>query len=78
MKTSVHIKLYATLKKFVPASGKEDVPIQPGITVENLLEQLDIPKTEAKLIFIDGTKASLSSPLRGGERVGLFPPIGGG
>ena len=78
MKTSVQIKLYATLKKFMPASDDEPIQIQPGITVQHLLEQLGIPKTEAKLIFVDGIKASMTSTLKGGERVGVFPPVGGG
>ena len=78
MKSSIQIKLFATLNKFTPASGRDQVKIEPGITVQTLLEQLGIPKTEAKLIFIDGKKASLASILRGGERLGVFPPVGGG
>jgi molybdopterin converting factor small subunit len=53
-------------------------PINPGITVGSLLEQLKIPPKKAKLIFIDGIKANLTSTLNGGERVGIFPPVGGG
>ena len=78
MKSSVHIKLYATLNKFLPSPGQERVEIQSGITVQSLLEHLGIPKTEAKLIFINGKKASLASKLLGGERLGVFPPVGGG
>ena len=78
MKSSVQIKLYATLNKFLPSSSQEQIEIQSGITVQTLLEQLGIPKTEAKLIFINGKKASLASILRGGERLGVFPPVGGG
>jgi len=48
------------------------------MTVRDLLTQLDLPAEKAKLIFIDGTKAELSSRLEGGERVGIFPPVGGG
>ena len=35
------------------------------------------PKRE-KLIFINSKKGALSSTLQGGERIGIFPPIGGG
>ena len=78
MKPSIQIKLYATLNRFMPPSGREDVEIHPGITVQDLLDQLGIPKMEAKLIFIDGKRASLTSSLMGGERLGVFPPVGGG
>jgi molybdopterin converting factor small subunit len=48
------------------------------MTVQDLLSRLNLPSEKAKLIFIDGTKAELSSRLEGGERVGIFPPVGGG
>jgi molybdopterin converting factor small subunit len=43
-----------------------------------LLQQLDLPENKAKLIFIDGVKAELATVLEGGERIGIFPPVGGG
>ena len=73
----IHIKLFATLQRFRPSSA-DHYEIDPGINVGKLLEQLDIPEEKAKLIFIDGVKASLNSTLTGGERVGIFPPVGGG
>ena len=30
------------------------------------------------ILFINGIKANLSTKLSGGERVGIFPPVGGG
>jgi molybdopterin converting factor small subunit len=77
MQTRITLKLYATLQAFRPPSG-EDCPITPGTTVQDLLLQLNLPVEKAKLIFIDGTKADLLSKLNGGERVGIFPPVGGG
>ena len=61
----------------MPPSG-EKYRIDPGISIRSLLEQLNLPEEKAKLIFIDGIKANLSSTLDGGERVGIFPPVGGG
>ena len=77
MKSQIYIKLFATLQRFMPSSS-DNFAIDSGITIRNLLEQLDIPEEKAKLIFIDGVKADLSSTLNGGERVGIFPPVGGG
>jgi sulfur carrier protein ThiS len=77
MSTSITLRLYATLQAYLPPAG-EIVPIAPGMTVQELLAQLNLPLEEAKLIFIDGLKADLLSRLNGGERVGIFPPVGGG
>jgi len=77
MQPTISIKLFATLNRHTPASG-DNYPVEPGITVRNLLEQLGVPEDEVKLIFINGVKGNLSSPLTGGERVGIFPPVGGG
>jgi len=77
MNPHIKLKLYATLQVFMPSRG-EDYPISPGMTVRDILVQLSLPEEKAKLIFIDGMKAELSSRLDGGERVGIFPPVGGG
>jgi sulfur-carrier protein len=73
----IQLKLFADLRRFLPPEG-EEVPIAPGTTVRDLLDQLGLPAEKAKLVFIDGTQADLSVTLKGGERVGIFPPVGGG
>ena len=77
MKSQIQIKLFATLHKFEPPSS-DNYSIDQGITVCELLEQLDLPPEKARLVFINGIKADLSATLKGGERVGIFPPVGGG
>ena len=77
MQTRIRLNLYATLKTFMPAGGEECL-IDPGTSVHELLARLEIPVEKAKLIFVDGVKVDLSTPLQGGERVGIFPPVGGG
>lgn len=61
----------------MPASA-DQYPVLTGTTVRNLLKELGVPENDAKLIFINGIKKELSSTLHGGERVGIFPPVGGG
>ena len=73
----ITIKLFATLKRFLPASS-ENYPIETGITVKQLLDELCIPKDEVKIIFINGVKHDPGAILKGGERVGIFPAVGGG
>jgi sulfur-carrier protein len=77
MKTYIDLKLYATLNKFSPVSSEQH-PVEPGTTVLSLIENLGIPIQQAKLIFINGVKCELTTSLQGGERVGIFPPVGGG
>jgi molybdopterin converting factor small subunit len=75
--TYISIKLFATLSKYTPASA-DQYPVLPGTTIRNLLNELGVPENDVKLIFINGIKKDLPSTLNGGERVGIFPPVGGG
>lgn len=77
MDTHIELKLFATLETYMPL-GAEHLPIQPGETVEALMTRLGVPLDDVKLIFVNGVKGEMSSVLRGGERVGIFPPVGGG
>ena len=77
MAEHITIKLFASLKKFTPVSS-DSYPVKPGITVKKLLEELRVPEHEVKLVFIDGVKHDLGAILKGGERVGIFPAVGGG
>ena len=77
--SNVHIqlKLFAGLAAFTPENS-DRVPIAAGVSVKSVLQELDIPSIKAHLIFINGIKGSLESRLKGGERVGIFPPVAGG
>lgn len=77
MKSQIQIKLFATLHEFTPPSS-ENFSIEQGISILELLEQLNLPPEKARLVFINGIKADLTATLKGGERVGIFPPVGGG
>ncbi len=77
MTNYIDLKLYATLNKFLPDSA-ENYPVEEGATVLSLIEALGIPQREAKLVFINGVRRGVDTVLKGGERVGIFPPVGGG
>jgi len=77
MKVHIQIKLFADLSAFTPLSS-DNFPIEAGTTVRRLLADMRIPAEKVRLVFIDNIKGDLDSTLRGGERVGIFPPIGGG
>jgi len=73
----IQLKLFAALTPLSPENS-DHVPIKQGISVQEMLDQLDIPTVKAHLIFINGVKESLETRLSGGERVGIFPPVAGG
>ena len=73
----IQLKLYATLRKFMPGDDNE-INIEPGSSVRDILKRLGIPSTEAKLVFINGKRGAIDTILMGGERLGIFPPVGGG
>ncbi|MGD8990536.1 MAG: MoaD/ThiS family protein [Desulfobacterales bacterium] len=75
--STIQLKLFANLQAYTPPAA-DHYPIETGITVGDMLAQLDIPQTKIKIIYIDGVSAELTTILRGGERVGIFPPVGGG
>ena len=77
MNVHIQIKLYANLNEFTPA-GADNYALDQGATVAELLDKLNIPQDKVRLIFINNLKGELNSVLEGGERVGIFPPIGGG
>jgi molybdopterin converting factor small subunit len=77
MKSQIQLKLFATLQEFTPPAADNYI-IERGMSIRDLLEQIEMPREKAKLIFINGIKAELTSTLEGGERVGIFPPVGGG
>lgn len=73
----VTIKCFATLSRFTPA-GAEAFPVDPGETVAGLVARLGIPLDDLKLVFLNGEHVGLDAALKDGDRVGLFPAVGGG
>ena len=77
MDTTIDLNLFATLKAHAPENASQ-YPISSGMTIAQLIGQLPITAAEAKLIFVNGVRADMETRLHGGERVGIFPPVGGG
>jgi molybdopterin synthase sulfur carrier subunit len=73
----VTIKLFATLRPYAPADA-EHYAVAPGTTVADVVRDLEIPVKDAKLIFINNVRREMDAPLQDGDRLGIFPPVGGG
>lgn len=77
MNATISLKLFATLAKRAPEDSNR-YPIMPGTTVQDIVDKLNITEGEAKLIFVNNKRARLTSVLNDGDRLGIFPPVGGG
>lgn len=77
MVAHIEIKMYATLKCFEPPEA-DRYPIAPGTTAAGLQKALGIDPGQVKLIFVNGVRAEPGRVFNDGDRVGLFPAVGGG
>ncbi|TWH48017.1 MoaD/ThiS family protein [Sporomusa sp. KB1] len=76
----VEVRLYATLRRYTPTrpNGVITVEVPAGITVLDLVKKIEVDPTEIHLIMINGIGCELEKIICDGDRVGLFPPVGGG
>jgi len=77
----IEVRAYATLAKFLPVGATDKtcrIELDADANVSLILERLGIPGDSVKLIFINGVHAKKTTILTDGDRVGLFPPVGGG
>ena len=73
----VELKLFASLGHLIPPSA-DRYPVRSGQTVKDVLSALNVPLDEVQLVFINGIKQDMTAILKDGDRIGIFPPIGGG
>jgi len=72
----VIVKLFATLRnnRFI----EKEFEVDNGVVVEDLFKLFDLKREEVTIIFINGKHGDYDSPLKDGDSIGLFPPVGGG
>jgi len=75
------ILLSSTLRKYRPdydpVKGLE-LAADGEKTVADVCRKINIPADKIKVVMVNGKSESLDCVLAGDERVGLFPPVGGG
>ncbi len=77
----LQIFLNATLRQYVPGYDPYrglSLEVPPGTAVGRVMRQLGLPEREVTLIMVNGRRQEADFSLQGNERLGLFPPIGGG
>ncbi len=77
----VHVKLYATLRRYVESAKTGvpfDVDLAEGSTLSDLYASLKLPAEEVKIAYVNARARPEDWHLETGDEVGIFPPIGGG
>lgn len=78
----VDVKLYATLRCFAPEGTEigESFPVEiDDGTVKQVLSKLGISEERAKIIMVNGVRVKdADAPLKEGDLLVVFPPVGGG
>lgn len=77
MDIRISLRLFASLSHRMPENPDRFV-VSAGTTVGEVLSGFGISKEEAQLVFINNKRADLTSTLNDGDRLGVFPPVGGG
>lgn len=76
----IELRLFATLRGYLPANptGVEKVELPENATVMDIVNKLGINFEEIRLILVNGILNEADYVLKDGDRVALFPPVGGG
>ena len=77
----VRVALYANLGRYHPrGEGYKEFSLEvpSGGPVEAVLDILEIPLEEHKVVFVNNRRRELEEPLEEGDRVAIFPPVAGG
>jgi len=75
----IQVKLYANLVQYSKSKKKEfEILWSDGMTVEKILNDEGISLKIAKIIMVNGRRQDTEFILKDGDRVAIFPPVGGG
>ncbi len=75
----IEVRLFATLPMHSATGRKQfEVGSRPGLTVREIVEAEGLKPTDVHIVMINGLHGTMESELGDGDRLGLFPPVGGG
>lgn len=77
----VEVRLYATLLRYLPdlkAGQAQQLALPEGATVAGLLAALGVPDGGDLHAFVNDVSVEHDWVLNEGDRVGVFPQLGGG
>jgi len=76
----IELRVYTGLEKYLGCRHGEprQIEIDGTTTIADLLARVGIPKEEVTSALVNGRHKSIDYRLQSGDRVSLFPPVGGG
>ena len=78
---ALKVFLSSTLRQYIsgydPSEGAR-FSVNRKTSVSELCKLMKIPEGKIKIVMVNGKSESFDYELQGDERVGLFPPVGGG
>ena len=86
----ISVKLFASFTKNVsdvvlaqhPEGIRAGIPIEVELpdnsTLADLADVLALPREQIKVTFVNGIARQLDHRLDPGDKIGIFPPVGGG
>lgn len=72
----IEVRLFATLRQ-----NRDKITMMPaeGIACAgDILQKLEIPSEEVAILLVNGFHKKPDTPVKDGDIVALFPPVGGG
>jgi molybdopterin converting factor small subunit len=76
----IEVRFFASLRRYTPAdpSGIVSVDVTDGLSVEELLNQMEVAPAHVGSVLLNGQEGNLATRLSDGDRLGLFPANGNG
>ncbi len=77
----VEVRLYASLRKYHPNQGDSEafiLELDNQSKLGSLLDKLKVPREEVGILMVNGKWQKEGYLLQDGDRIGIFPLIGGG
>ena len=76
----VEVRLYATLRRYAlsAADGVLNIDVHEGSKVSDVIASVGVNADEVHIVMDNGVSSPPDQMLVEGDRLGLFPPIGGG
>jgi sulfur carrier protein ThiS len=77
----IEVALYATLSQYLPKGSqghKATIECADKMTVEQVIDQLGIPKPHHTMVLVNGIYVEPGTLLKESDLLALFPPLAGG
>jgi molybdopterin synthase sulfur carrier subunit len=73
---NINVKLFATFRVGRFVSKPCDYPV--GTRIIDIIRELEIPEPEIGIIMLNSVHADIEKQLTDGDKLGIFPLVGGG